>query len=33
MLETYHEHCPGFTLYKKIIISEPKEKRKAEHYK
>ena len=31
MLGTNHEHCPGFTLYKKVIISEPKEKRKAEH--
>lgn len=29
MLATNHEHYPGFTLYKKTIISEPKEKRKA----
>lgn len=31
MLATNHEHYPGFTLYKKTIISEPKEKRKAEY--
>lgn len=31
MLATNHEDCPGFTLYKKTIISEPKEKRQAEY--